>query len=675
MKITILLSLFFFSLYNTYGQTTIWSEDFESYADHAGVAVDNQVVNPAVDWTHDGAASANKVRTVSPISGSASFLHRNGISTWTSESIDISGYTNVTITLNLNEITCEAGDKIETFYNLDGAGAIEFGDGNGDGDFDNETNTVGGLSGSNLVITVLTTSNQGNDKHRFDDIDVSGTVIVALDNGPGSGNSLDFDGSDDYVDIGDIAIDGLSEVTIEAWINPTSLRTNGAPSGHNANEGAIVHKSGSSDDNLGLTATTAGLAFYIDNGSDNLLMGSVPSTNVWTHVAATYDGSDLMIYINGVLDNTTSSTGSGNLINNTNNLRIGGGHIVSHEFNGKIDEVRIWSEARSQLEIRDNMCQKLIGNETNLLNYYRMDESTGSTLSDHVGSNDGALTNMSNVDWVTSGAALGDASTYLYTGAWAGQEIYLQSAEGDSMSVSTVSGSPDGVHIYYVTENPNVSTGIIGAGANDHYFGVFKTGGTSPTYTGTYYYRENDAFQLGSNESGLIVCKRDDNEDPTWEDASATLNTAEKTLTMTNLNTEMFLGNSVTPLPIDLVSFTANVNDDRVDLKWLTSTEINNDYFTIERSVDGVLWEEIGVVVGAGNSFTPLDYQFTDQFPIEGSSYYRLKQTDFDNKQQHHQKQEVFQEDYTAVASSVFQMELYPNPVQDDQFFIKLLIG
>jgi hypothetical protein len=128
-------------------------------------------------------------------------------------------------------------------------------------------------------------------------------------------------------------------------------------------------------------------------------------------------------------------------------------------------------------------------------------------------------------------------------------------------------------------------------------------------------------------------------------------------------------------LPIELWYFEVLVVGEHVLLKWATASEINNDYFTIERSADGVLWEEIGVVVGAGNSFTPLDYNFTDQFPIEGSSYYRLKQTDFDNKQQHHQTQEVFQEGYTAVPSSVFQMELYPNPVQEDQFFIKLLIG
>ncbi len=661
MKRIVIFFLPLFFLSNAFSQTTIWSEDFESYADHAGVAVNNQTVNSALDWSHDGAASANKVRTVSPISGSASFIQRNGVSTWTSESIAITGYTNVTITLNLNEITCEAGDKIETFYNIDESGPIEFGNGNGDGDFDDVANTIAGLIGSNVVITVLTTSDSGNDKHRFDDIVVSGE---AIDNGPGSGNALDFDGSNDYVDIGDVAIDGLSAITVEAWVNPTSIRTNGSPSGHNANEGAIIHKSGSSDDNLGLTLTSAGLTFYIDNGSDNKVTGSVLSTGTWTHVAATYDGSDLIVYINGVLDATISSSGSGNIINNTNNLRIGGGHIVSHEFNGKIDEVRAWSVARTQSEIRDDMCKKLVGNEANLEAYYRFDESSGTALSGHtINRFDGTLTNMSaGSDWVTSGASLGNSSTYLYTGSWGGQEVYLQSPEGDSLSVSSVANNPDGVHIYHVNELPNDVTGIVGGGANEQYFGVFKTGGTSPTYTGTYYYRENDAFQLGAFEAGMIVCKRDDNEDGTWIDAGATLNTSSKTLTMTNLNTEMFLGNSVSPLPVDLLSFNANINGDQVDIEWVTSTEINNDFFTIERSKDGKKWKKIAIVVGAGNSNQTRNYFEVDYEPIKGVSYYRLKQTDFDGK---YERFNIVPVRYVQdVVSDNGVISLFPSPVR-----------
>lgn len=87
-----------------------------------------------------------------------------------------------------------------------------------------------------------------------------------------------------------------------------------------------------------------------------------------------------------------------------------------------------------------------------------------------------------------------------------------------------------------------------------------------------------------------------------------------------------------TPLPIELVSFEANVNDNRIELRWVTATEINNDYFTIEKSLDAKVWEVVIIVAGAGNSNQLLDYFDVDYEPIEGVSYYRLKQTDFDGK-------------------------------------------
>ena len=84
------------------------------------------------------------------------------------------------------------------------------------------------------------------------------------------------------------------------------------------------------------------------------------------------------------------------------------------------------------------------------------------------------------------------------------------------------------------------------------------------------------------------------------------------------------------PLPIKLVSFEANFNVDKVELKWITATEINNDFFTIEKSKDLKNWEIVSNVSGAGNSNINIEYFEVDYSPIQGVSYYRLKQTDFD---------------------------------------------
>jgi uncharacterized repeat protein (TIGR01451 family) len=86
------------------------------------------------------------------------------------------------------------------------------------------------------------------------------------------------------------------------------------------------------------------------------------------------------------------------------------------------------------------------------------------------------------------------------------------------------------------------------------------------------------------------------------------------------------------PLPIDLLAFNSKVRPDRVELNWTTGTEINNDYFTIERSRDLYGWEVMGFVEGAGNSSVPLSYSYSDLRPLDGVGYYRLKQTDFDGK-------------------------------------------
>lgn len=89
-------------------------------------------------------------------------------------------------------------------------------------------------------------------------------------------------------------------------------------------------------------------------------------------------------------------------------------------------------------------------------------------------------------------------------------------------------------------------------------------------------------------------------------------------------------GNS-SPLPVDLVSFSASCQGNAVELKWTTASEVNNDYFVISRSYDGIYFEEIARVNGSGNSTGILSYTHLDKSPTEQPLiYYRLKQTDFD---------------------------------------------
>jgi hypothetical protein len=89
---------------------------------------------------------------------------------------------------------------------------------------------------------------------------------------------------------------------------------------------------------------------------------------------------------------------------------------------------------------------------------------------------------------------------------------------------------------------------------------------------------------------------------------------------------------SVLPLPIELTEFSGTAEADYNHLKWITASETGNDYFTIERSTDGMTFVELGRVDGAGNSSQLLNYYFNDMNPAEGTNYYRLKQTDFNGQ-------------------------------------------
>ncbi|MBK8488382.1 MAG: autotransporter-associated beta strand repeat-containing protein [Bacteroidetes bacterium] len=82
-------------------------------------------------------------------------------------------------------------------------------------------------------------------------------------------------------------------------------------------------------------------------------------------------------------------------------------------------------------------------------------------------------------------------------------------------------------------------------------------------------------------------------------------------------------------LPIVLTEFTAEIINTDVVLNWITASEVNNDYFSIERSMDGSIWNAIGQVDGAGSSSTVNHYDFTDKDAPGMVLYYRLKQIDF----------------------------------------------
>lgn len=114
---------------------------------------------------------------------------------------------------------------------------------------------------------------------------------------------------------------------------------------------------------------------------------------------------------------------------------------------------------------------------------------------------------------------------------------------------------------------------------------------------------------------------------------------------------------AITVLPIHLISFELKVNDkDKVNIKWRTASEINNDFFTIEKSRNGIHWDELAKIAGSGTSLSELDYQIFDENPYYGISYYRLKQTDFDGKYEYSNIESI------SLKTRTNQLKIFPNP-------------
>lgn len=122
---------------------------------------------------------------------------------------------------------------------------------------------------------------------------------------------------------------------------------------------------------------------------------------------------------------------------------------------------------------------------------------------------------------------------------------------------------------------------------------------------------------------------------------------------------------SLIPLPIELISFEAHKDDDAVQLKWTTASEKNNDYFTVERTVDGISFQTIATVKGAGNSTKTLNYSDIDTKPYIGLAYYRLKQTDYDGKSSYSHLRAV-----EFISEDLLSFEVIPNPAGQEDVFL-----
>jgi len=503
-------------------------------------------------------------------------------------------------------------------------------------------------------------------------------LLSVISFGQGSLSTLTFDGVDDRITGTNTGLTAVTNnFTMEMWVNPTATltiraesNTLGVTTGTGGQRYAVFPTHGGGgcatvgDAGLGISVGTNGIQVFEHKHCHMppILVYNATLPTGWNHIALVVTAKQPQLYLNGVLVRT-------GLTSNMNNVFPSAqlGTNVYGNYAGNIDEFRIWNTNRSQAEIRDNMCKRLIGSETNLIRYYRFDEGAGTTLTDASPSAiNGTLT--SGPAWATSAAAIGNTSVHHYTTAWTGIRVTHSSPEGDSLTVSAVSSATiNAIHIYHITTVPNILTGITGLGGNDHYYGVFKsfTAGGGGTYTATYYYRENDSYIASSSvadpdyaETNLRVFTRSNNSSTPWVMNATAPAPATKTITLAAQSTEFILAhvNSLADLPVELTAFDAHYSNGNVILKWETQSETNNQGFFVERSVDGINFENIRFVNGAGNSNSTNYYLEKDTNPLQSIAYYRLNQIDF-NGENHYSEIKMVQ-----PSQDLNNILIYPNP-------------
>lgn len=199
--------------------------------------------------------------------------------------------------------------------------------------------------------------------------------------------ALSFDGTDDYIKVAqhvDFTTDLEDALTFETWIRPNKITGN-------MNVAGVWNNGGGGKNSFLLGQQGASLYFYVspDGSSNQYYAGAVNSvvTNEWIHVAGTFDGDSVRIYINGEKQGTGYV---GKDIYNGSDLgafQIGKTQaFFGPVYDGLIDEVRIWNTTLSQQDIQDRMHAKLTSKDSkwsNLVLYYQMDENDGNTVIDY----------------------------------------------------------------------------------------------------------------------------------------------------------------------------------------------------------------------------------------------------------------------------------------------------
>ena len=417
---------------NFNGSATITFRAWDKTTGAAGNKVDASTsggataFSTATDTASITINAVNDAPTVSSLAGDTADFVRNGsavvIDQGTAaavadvDSTDFNGG-NLTVSITANGVGTEDALAI----NNQGTGAGQIGVSGSNVTFAGTTigTFAGGTSGNNLVVTfnsasatpaaatALVKNITYQNTNTTTPTKTARTVRFTLDDGDGgtstSANTdvtvkisersvnvqssvLQFDGSNDFVNLGspaDFAF-GSGTFTMEAWIRTTVTD-------NTRMDIVSLGKTGVNDRGAFLFVENGKLAFDTF-GSVDVISTAAVNDQAWHHVAVTRSGTTIKFYIDGDLAATNNQTVTLTVTQGAST--IGGETVGAKYFNGQMDDVRIWSTARTATEIKANYNQQLAGTETGLKAYYRFDDDhTKTDVADLTSNNnDGVLT-------------------------------------------------------------------------------------------------------------------------------------------------------------------------------------------------------------------------------------------------------------------------------------------
>lgn len=419
-------------------------------------------------------------------------------------------------------------------------------------------------------------------------------------------------------------------------------------------DGVISYASSTSDNDY-LLYSSNNVTVY--RASNNNSSGVNIATDAWDIFMNSWDNSDdkSNTYLNGSLKKTATISGgkitqNGCLALSAEQDAVNGGYVSSQTHYGDFAELIIYDQVLPSVQ-------------RNIVNSYLAAKYNISITGDKYSGDDAS---KGNYDFEVIGIAT--ESDAMHDEAHGSGGLWIkQSANFDNGDYLLIGHNAVQNQIYRASQDAGLSSASIEQRwARDWYFDVTDAAAVMAVNL-TFDFSEggmtNPNSPAGSAGNYKLIYRNGTSGNWSIITSASSVSSEQvvfEGVSLSNGDGYYALGtidSTASPLPIELLSFTAQRLGEGVLLEWSTATETNNDFFEVQRSRNGIDWDNIKKIRGQGNSNQTYKYKMLDKNPLRAKSYYRLKQYDFDGKFS-----------YSPIVSVYFNNEVeivaYPNPVK-----------